>query len=84
MTTTKMSSKRQVVIPEVIRKQPNLKDGVQFVVVRENDVVILKSILPPTMNQIDDLISKVRSQDRQAGLKKAGIRSAIVKLQDRK
>jgi bifunctional DNA-binding transcriptional regulator/antitoxin component of YhaV-PrlF toxin-antitoxin module len=79
-----MSSKRQVVIPEVIRKQPNLKDGVQFVVVRENDVVILKSILPPTMNQIDDLISKVRSQDRQAGLKKAGIRSAIVKLQDRK
>ena len=80
VTTTKMSSKGQVVIPEVIRKQPNHKDGVQFVVVRENDVVILKSILLPTMNQIDDLISKVRSQDRQTGLKKAGIRSAIVKL----
>ena len=42
VSTTKMSSKGQVVIPENIRKQLNLKAGAQFVVVGEKDVVILK------------------------------------------
>jgi AbrB family looped-hinge helix DNA binding protein len=44
LATTKMSSKGQVVIPENIRKQLNLKAGAQFIVVGEKDVVILKSI----------------------------------------
>ena len=44
VSTTKMSSKGQVVIPENIRKQLNLKAGAQFVVVGEKDVVILKNI----------------------------------------
>lgn len=47
VSTTKMSSKGQVVIPENIRKTLNLKAGAQFVVVGDKDVVILKSISPP-------------------------------------
>ena len=47
VATTKMSSKGQVVIPETIRKRLNLRAGSQFVVVGENDVVILKTISPP-------------------------------------
>ncbi|MFQ5642061.1 MAG: AbrB/MazE/SpoVT family DNA-binding domain-containing protein, partial [bacterium] len=39
-----MSSKGQVVIPENIRKRLQLKTGSQFVVVGDNDVVILKAI----------------------------------------
>ena len=42
LATTKMSSKGQVVIPEDIRKRLKLKAGSQFVVVGEDDVVILK------------------------------------------
>ncbi|MBW2034796.1 MAG: AbrB/MazE/SpoVT family DNA-binding domain-containing protein [Deltaproteobacteria bacterium] len=49
VSTTKMSSKGQVVIPENIRKQLNLKAGAQFVVVGEKDVVILKNIAPPSL-----------------------------------
>jgi AbrB family looped-hinge helix DNA binding protein len=49
VSTTKMSSKGQVVIPEIIRKQLNLKPGSQFVVVGDKDVVILKNISPPDM-----------------------------------
>lgn len=37
VATTKMSSKRQVVIPENIRKQLKLKAGVQFLVVGEKE-----------------------------------------------
>ena len=49
VSTTKMSSKGQVVIPENIRKRLNLKAGAQFVVLGEKDVVILKNISPPSM-----------------------------------
>jgi AbrB family looped-hinge helix DNA binding protein len=47
IATTKMSSKGQVVIPEVIRKRLDLKAGSQFIVVGEKDVAIFKSISQP-------------------------------------
>ena len=47
VSTTKMSSKGQIVIPEIIRKQLNLKPGSQFVVVGDKDVVILKKHIAP-------------------------------------
>ena len=47
LATTKMSSKGQIVIPEIIRKRLGLKAGVQFVVVGSEDVVILKAIKSP-------------------------------------
>jgi AbrB family looped-hinge helix DNA binding protein len=60
LATTKMSSKGQIVIPENIRKRLGLKPGSQFVVVGQNDVVILKTITQPSMNEFDQLISEAR------------------------
>ena len=57
ISTTKMSSKGQVVIPEAIRKKLGLKSGDQFVVTGDKDVVILKSISPPSLDEFDDLIA---------------------------
>jgi len=84
VATTKMSSKGQVVIPEVVRKQLKLKPGSQFVVVGEEDMVILKAISPPAIKQFDALIAKARSQAKQAGLKKSDITSAIAKVRNKK
>jgi len=50
LATTRMSSKGQVVIPEDVRGRLGLEEGVQFVVVGEGDVVILKTITPPSMS----------------------------------
>ncbi|MBU1704531.1 MAG: AbrB/MazE/SpoVT family DNA-binding domain-containing protein, partial [Nanoarchaeota archaeon] len=50
---TRMSSKGQVVIPENIRRNLNLKAGAQFIVVGDKDVVILKSISPPSIDEFD-------------------------------
>jgi len=47
--TTKMSSKGQIVIPEEIRKQLKLKSGTQFMVLGQRDVVILKTLSPPSV-----------------------------------
>ena len=80
VATTKMSSKGQVVIPENIRKQLKLKTGAQFVVVGEKDVVILKSISPPSLDEFDNLIAEARKKGRQAGIKKSDISKAVSKV----
>ena len=80
LATTKMSSKGQVVIPEVIRKRLNLKTGAQFVVVGDNDVVILKTITPPSIAEFDELIAKARKTGKQAGLKKNDIKETIIEV----
>jgi len=79
LATTKMSSKGQVVIPEEIRQRLGLKTGAQFVVVGENDVVILKTLAPPSLAEFDTLITEARGQARKAGLKKADIAKAVSK-----
>lgn len=84
LATTKMSSKGQVVIPEEIRKRLKLKAGSQFVVVGDNDVVILKAISPPAMNEFDTLIAEARRQGKEAGLKQSDITAAIAKVRGRK
>lgn len=80
VSTTKMSSKGQVVIPENIRKNLKLKAGAQFVVVGDKDVVILKSITPPSIDEFDELITKARMDGKKAGLKKTDITDAIKKV----
>lgn len=80
LATTRMSSKGQIVIPESIRKQLNLKEGAQFIVVGEDDVVILKALTSPSMDAFDNLIKKARRQAKDAGLERADIEKAVSKV----
>jgi len=84
LATTKMSSKGQVVIPEEIRKRLGLKAGAQFVVVAENDTVIMKAISPPSMDEFDTLVAEARKQAKKAGLKKADIDAIISEVRSKK
>ena len=84
VSTTKMSSKGQVVIPENIRKRLNLKVGSQFIVVGDKDVVILKNISPPSIDEFGDLIAEARKKGKQAGIKKSDIKNAILNVRGRK
>lgn len=84
VSTTKMSSKGQVVIPENIRRNLNLKAGAQFIVVGDKDVVILKSISPPSIDEFDKLIAKARKDSKKAGLKKTDIAEAIKNVRGKK
>lgn len=79
LATTRMSSKGQVVIPEEIRQRLGLKEGAQFVVVGDRDVVILKSISPPAMNEFDSLLRQARGAARRAGMKPTDVRRALTK-----
>ncbi len=79
IATTRMSSKRQIVIPETICNQLNLKEGAQFVVVGEGDVVILKAISAPSMETFDALIQQARQQATMVVLKRVDIAKAVSK-----
>ena len=78
--TTTLSSKGQVVIPEEIRSRLGLKAGAQFVVVGDRDVVILKRLEPPAMNQFSALVAKARRSARQVGVKPSDVAKAVAKV----
>lgn len=80
LATARMSSKGQVVIPEDVRNKLGLKAGSQFVVVGENDVVIMKTITKPSMRDFDNLIKKARKQARSVGMTKSDISKAIASV----
>ncbi len=76
-STTRMSSKGQVVIPEAIRSRLGLEPGTQFVVVADNDAIILKEVEAPSMDKFEDLLNEARRQARKIGLKRSDIAAAI-------
>ncbi|HXH32760.1 MAG TPA: AbrB/MazE/SpoVT family DNA-binding domain-containing protein [Bacteriovoracaceae bacterium] len=78
--TTKLSSKGQVVIPEDIREQLHLKEGDQFVVIGQGDVVILKAITPPSMDEFKDLLKEARNSAKKAKLTSSDIEAAVKKV----
>lgn len=80
VATTRMSSKGQVVIPESLRQQLGLESGTRFIVMGEDDVIILKTIQTPSMRDFDRMIAKARSQAKQAGMKRSDIAAAISRV----
>jgi len=84
LSTTKMTSKGQVVIPEDIRKSLNLETGSQFIVLGDKDVVILKTISKPSMKDFDSLIVRARAQAKKSGLTQAGLDRIIKEVRAEK
>jgi AbrB family looped-hinge helix DNA binding protein len=84
LATTRLSSKGQVVIPEEVRTRLGLKAGVQFVVVGDGDVVVLKVVTPPSRSDFGDLLTKARRQARRAGMKRSDITEAVRKARSKR
>lgn len=82
-TTTRLSSKGQVVIPEKVRNELGLEEGDEFVIIGEGDAVILKVITPPKIEEFQKLLSRARAETKRAGIKKSGVKSAIARVRRR-
>jgi AbrB family looped-hinge helix DNA binding protein len=83
IATTKMSSRGQVVIPEDVRNRLGLKKGSQFVVLGEGDVVILKAIRAPSMEDFNRLVSQAEEAAQRAGMTPEDVEAAIREVRDR-
>jgi AbrB family looped-hinge helix DNA binding protein len=82
LETTKLSSKGQVVIPEKIREALHLKEGSQFVVMGQKDVILLKTIQPLPTDEFDSLIREARQQAKASNLKKSDLERMIQEIRD--
>lgn len=84
VATTKLSSKGQVVIPELIRRRLGLETGAQFVVLGEGDTVILKAIAPPDRREVLAVLKRARVEAKRAGLKPRDVKAAIREARGKK
>jgi len=84
LSTTKMSSKGQVVIPEEIRNKLGLTSGSRFVVVGDDDVIIMKTINQPSMRDFDTLISKARKQAKLVQMTESDVSRAVDEVRENK
>ena len=84
LATTKLSSKGQVVIPEAIRERLGLEAGVQFVVVAEGDVVVLKVLNAPKMSDFKALLDQAQNSADAAGLTPEDVEAAIREVRGKK
>ena len=84
LSTARMSSKGQVVIPEEIRNKLGLTTGSRFIVVGEDDVIIMKTIVQPSMRNFDALINKARQQAKSVQMTKSDISRAIDEVRKNK
>ena len=77
VTTTRLSSKGQVVIPDTIRRRLSLEPGAEFVVIGEKDTIVLRRIRTPAMRDFDTIVARARQAARRAGLRQSDIAAAI-------
>ena len=77
-STTKLSTKGQVVIPEEIRIVMGLQPGTRFLVMAENDVVVLKAISEPSKEDSQHLIQRAREEAAAIGLQESDFKDAVL------
>lgn len=77
LEVTKLSSKGQVVLPQLIRRRLHLSEGVKFLVLGSGDTVILKKLEFPSQESVRELMKASRAYARRMGLKPVDIKRAI-------
>ena len=74
---TSMSSRGQVVIPLDVRQHLGLKEGEKFIVVGDEDTVVLKKITMPSFKNFDKLINKTQNFVKEKGITKDDLKDTI-------
>ena len=77
LTTTRLSSKGQVVIPEAIRRRLGLDPGAEFVVLGDDDTIVLQRVRAPAMQDFDAIVARARASARRAGMRQPDVAAAI-------
>jgi AbrB family looped-hinge helix DNA binding protein len=73
-STTKISSKGQIVIPANVRKAANLKKGQKILAIAINDTVVLKKIVDESFQ---DSLKPVWDKAKQMGLTEEDLNAIV-------
>jgi antitoxin PrlF len=74
---TSVSSRGQIVIPQGLRERLKIQEGEKFVVIGEDNTIVLKKLEMPSFKNIDNLLKKTREFAKQKGFKESDISEAI-------
>ncbi|MDP6845957.1 MAG: AbrB/MazE/SpoVT family DNA-binding domain-containing protein [Candidatus Nanoarchaeia archaeon] len=80
LEVTSLSSRGQVVIPQGVRDRLHLHSGEKFVVIGEDDTIILKKLEVPSFKGFDKLLKKTRDFAKKKGLKPSDVDEAIKRV----
>jgi len=80
---TSLSSRGQVVIPQVIRERLHLSTGEKFVVLGEGDTIVLKKLEVPSFQGFDSLLKRTRDFARKKGITPSDVEEAIKKARSK-
>lgn len=80
VSTTKMTTKGQVVIPEEIRDYMNLKPGVKFVVLTIGDSIMLKPIIMPDREYLRGLLEQSRAWAKENNFTEEDLAETIAEV----
>ena len=74
---TSVSSRGQIVIPQSIRDKLRIREGEKFVVIGEDNTIVLKKLEMPSFSGIDKLLNKTREFAKKKALKEIDVSEAI-------
>ena len=83
-TIAAMSSRGQIVLPIAIRKKLGLVEGSQFLVVTDNENILLKPVKDPSLDEFYSLIEKAQKTASQLGLTEDEINAEIKSMRAEK
>lgn len=72
-----MSSRGQIVLPISIRRKLNLGEGSQFLVVTDDENILLKPVKEPSLDEFYSLIEQAQKTAAQLGLTEEEINAEV-------
>lgn len=80
VTYTKMSSKGQVVIPQMIRESLGIEEGQLFAVFGKDDTIVLMRVTPPSKEEIEEIFKWGREFAKEKGITREDVERAIAEV----
>jgi AbrB family looped-hinge helix DNA binding protein len=77
VSTTKMTSKGQVVIPEEIREYMHLESGVKFIVMATSDSIIFKRVMPIPQKDVKQLLKASQAMAKKYKFKESDLQGVV-------
>ena len=78
-----ISSRGQVVIPQGLRNRLCINTGEKFIVIGEDDTIVLKKLEVPSFKGFDKLLKKTREFAKKKEIKKSDVKNAIKETRKR-
>lgn len=74
---TSISSRGQVVIPQSLREKLGIREGEKFIVIGEDNTIVLKKLEMPSFKGFEKLLKKTRDFAKKKGLKESDVEEVI-------